>query len=255
MSLTEKNIVFVNNIQMRNLVTVFIIEVMLLFLANNSLGKTNGLKDDKGSDNKETDTLKAKVGFGTFKINTVPFLFDEIPVSFEVFLRERHSIQLQIGYIFPKEENSMSLFQQGIHEVCNGILGHRMSPYLNYGLSMKLEFRKYRNFFYYGPQVMYKHTYYHQKMFPVEEQHRTMDQTESKVSNIIGAGYAIGWQFYAWRITFDCFSTAGLKLHIMDVTILQKQYFNFINEYPNEKSSKTMLYPFINIGIRLGIKL
>jgi hypothetical protein len=104
-------------------------------------------------------------------------------------------------------------------------------------------------------QIMYKCCFYKESRFDVYEHGRTYDQTESKFSHIIGLGYIIGRQFDIGRFVLDDYCGAGLRLRIMSINILSKNYPPSFYSSPNEVITKASVYPFVNFGLRIGIKL
>jgi len=241
--------------------TTFILVIMLLFLFDNRI-IGNSLKEIVISDSDHdfnNDSIAGEKSYRIIKINPIQIFFSEIPVSFEVFLQEKISLQIQMGFIFPF--NKESYMRKFIEEMgqngeakSGGIFSYRTSPYNNYGLSFKLEFRKYGKYFYYGPQYMYKNCFYNNTTFSISEGGTSRDQTESKFSNIFGVGYILGRQSYAGNFVFDWYGGVGLRLRSMSVTVSKIEYTSSII-YPNKKDTFNSVYPFINIGLRIGIKM
>lgn len=110
-------------------------------------------------------------------------------------------------------------------------------------------------FFYYAPQFMYKYCFYKEATFPLDRISITIDQTESKFSNIFGLGFIMGRQFEAGKMVFDGYSGIGLRVRSMSVTILKIVDPPRPVTYPNSKEDFSSIYPFINFGLRIGIKL
>jgi hypothetical protein len=193
------------------------------------------------------------------KLNLLQALFSEIPVSFEYFQNVNKSTQFQVGFIFPySKQPAGKLFEtMGANGTASdkGLFSYRISPYNNYGLSFKTEFRKYRRYLYYGPQIMYKFCFYKEATFPVYGSGITRDQTESKFSNVFGLGYVLGWQFYTGRFVFDMYGCVGLRGRSMSVKILKIADPPRPDKYPDTKENINSFYPFINTGLRIGFKL
>jgi hypothetical protein len=200
------------------------------------------------------DSIPGKRTLGIIKINPIQPFFGEIPFSFELFRPKDRSIQFQAGLIFPFPEKS---FQRRVFETSGengevtsrGLVSYRKSPYNNYGLSVKLEFRKFGKYYYHGPQLMYKYCFYKNSIFSIYDGY----QTESKFSNIIGLGYILGRQDDRRNIVFDWYGCAGFRYRVMLIKVLKIQ--DGQSYYPNSKKFINTFYPFINLGLRLGIKL
>jgi hypothetical protein len=230
--------------------------VSLLFsFGNKSPG--NSIKDIVIAESRNdfnNDSIPGKTSFGVIKINPIQVLFSEIPVSFEVNFPRKRSVQFQLGLIFPFPEKSLErkFFEESGEngEVSsNGLISYRKSPYNNYGLSFKFEFRKYGRYYYHGPQLMYKNCFYKNSIFSIYDGY----QTESKFSNIIGFGYILGRQNDGRNIVFDWYGCIGFRVRLMSVNVLKIQDGKTF--YPNSTKSINTFYPFINLGLRIGIKL
>jgi len=230
--------------------------VALLFVFS-SRGHCNNLEEiviTGSSDNFKIDTITGKKLFAIIKVNPIQPLFGEIPFSFELFLHKERSIQFQLGLIFPFPEKSMArkFFEESGEngEVSSsGLVSYRKSPYNNYGLSLKFELRKYGKYYYHGPQIMYKNCFYKNSIFSIYDGY----QTESKFSNIIGFGYILGRQNDRRNIVFDWYGCIGFRYRVMLINVLKIQ--DGQSYYPNSKEFINTFYPFINLGLRLGIKL
>jgi hypothetical protein len=209
--------------------------------------------------NGNIDSIINQRHFGIIKINPLQTFFCEIPVSFETFRKGNRSTQFQIGFLFPFKEHYIGkLFESmGANGTAStqGLFSYRKSPFNNHGLSFKIEFRKYGRYLYYAPQLMYKFCFYKDVTFPVFESFRTIDQTESKFSNIFGSGLIIGRQSNKHNLIFDWYAGAGLRLRSISVRILKIEDSPRPVLYPDSKEICYSFYPFINIGLRLGIKL
>ena len=230
--------------------------VALLFVLNSRV-HCNNLEEiviTGSSDNFNIDTIPGNKPLGILKVNPLQPLFGEIPFSFELFRPNERSIQFQVGLIFPFPEKS---FQRRVFETSgengevtsSGLVSYRKSPYNNYGLSFKLEFRKYGKYYYHGPQIMYKNCFYKNSIFSIYDGY----QTESKFSNIIGFGYILGRQNDRRNIVFDWYGCIGFRFRVMSINVLKIQ--DGMTFYPNSRKSISTFYPFINLGLRIGIKL
>jgi hypothetical protein len=234
--------------------TLFIVAFLFVFggiSLGNNLKKTpiTGLFGYSG-----IDSVSGKRQLGILKINPIQSLFGEIPLSFELFLPKEKSLQFQVGLIFPFPEKSMArkLFEESGEngEVSSsGLVSYRKSPYNNYGLSFKFEFRKYGRYYYHGPQLMYKNCFYKNSVFSIYDGY----QTESKFSNIIGFCYILGRQNDRRNIIFDWYGCVGFRYRVMLINVLKIQ--DGQSYYPNSKKFINTFYPFINLGLRIGIKL
>jgi hypothetical protein len=233
---------------------MFVVSLLFSF-GNKSFG--NSIKDIVIAESRNdfnNDSIPGKTSFGVIKINPIQVLFSEIPVSFEVNLPRKSSVQFQLGLIFPFPEKS---FERRVFEESgengevssNGLISYRKSPYDNYGLSFKFEFRKYGRYYYHGPQLMYKNCFYKNSIFSIYDGY----QTESKFSNIIGFGYILGRQNDGRNIVFDWYGCIGFRVRLMSVNVLKIQDGKTF--YPNSTKSINTFYPFINLGLRIGIKL
>ena len=206
------------------------------------------------------DTILADVSLGAIKINPLQLLFNEFPVSIEIDIPHERSVQFQLGYIFPSAKNYSfrKLFESnGTNADASntGLLSYRQSPYNNYGFSFKVEFRKNRRYAYYGPQIMYKYCFYKEATFPIYNGSITRDKTEYKYSNIIGIGYFLGRQWDNHELIFDLYTCIGFRLRQMSVTTVKIVDSPRPVSYPNTTENFSSFYPFINIGLRIGVKL
>lgn len=233
---------------------LFVVALLFVF---SSRGLGNNLEEIviTGSfDNLKIDTIPGKKLFAIIKVNPIQQLFGEIPFSFELFRPKERSIQFQVGLIFPFPEKS---FQRRVFETSgengevtsSGLVSYRKSPYNNYGLSFKFEFRKYGKYYYHGPQIMYKNCFYKNSIFSIYDGY----QTESKFSNIIGFGYVLGRQDDRRNIVFDWYGCIGFRYRVMLINVLKIQ--DGQSFYPNSKKFINTFYPFINLGLRMGVKL
>lgn len=200
----------------------------------------------------------SRVPFAALKINLIQMVFHEIPVSFELYLKEKRSIQFQVGYLFSNHNKYGQYFGFGQNATATpeGFWSYRLSPFNDHGLSFKFEFRQYGKKFYFGPQLMYKHCYYKELSFPVFGGGSiTRDYVESKNSNILGMALIMGRSDMMGKIIFDWYGAVGLRVRAMSITT------NVIYDsprpptYPNTTEEFDSVYPFVNLGVRLGIQL
>jgi hypothetical protein len=242
----------------KQIVLLFIVFLFFSFVSN---GFSDVLKipDYNELNNSKTDSVKDQVHYRILKINPSQILFSEIPVSFEVLYKQKNSVQFQLGFIFPLYQGSIprNFFEsQGRNgdATSDGLFSYRTSPFNNYGLSFKLELRAYGRFLYYAPQFTQKYCFYKEAKFPIYEVNKTIDQTESKFSNIFGLGIMIGRQSYYSNFVVDRYVGVGVRVRFMSVNVLKIEDYPRPVKYPNTKESFESVYPFINMGIRVGIK-
>lgn len=207
-----------------------------------------------------SDTVAANVSFGAIKINPLQLLFNEFPVSFEFGLSHKRSVQFQIGFIFPSSKNNSfrHLFESNgpnADASSEGLFSYRNCPFNNHGLSFKFEVRKNGRYAYHGPQFMYKNLFYKEATFPIYNGSITRDITESKYSNIYGIGYFLGRQWDNREVVFDFYSCIGFRLRKMSVTTVKIEDSPRPVTYPNTTEHFSSFYPFINLGLRIGLKL
>lgn len=246
---------------MKKQVILIFVALLLFSFSNSGFGVTLKSTVINDLNNGETDSIQNQRNFRILKVNPFQTLFCEIPVSFEAFYKQKSSIQFQLGFIFPLPEKSE------LREFLVG-LGHnysdynsekyfyRRNPYCNHGLSFKIEFRKYVRHFYYAPQLMYKFCFYKEATFPVYSNSITVNQTESKFSNIFGLGFIIGHQSCYRNLVIDMFGGVGLRQRYMSVTVIKIQNpWHNTEIYPNTKENFDSFYPFVNFGYRFGFKL
>jgi hypothetical protein len=244
-------------------VFVTLIIFLLLIWGNKSLCfSLNEINNIESQDNFDADSIYKRVSFGALKINPLQALFSEFPVSFEYYFQQEKSMQFQLGFIFPipKETPWSKLFEEmgkNGDATSDGLFSYRTSPYNNYGFSFKFELRKYGKKLYYGSQFMYKYCYYNHNTFPVYGGGVTLNQTESKSSNIFGFGFVIGNQYEKGDYTFDWYGGIGFRNRSMSITILEIENpaYKTYTVFPNTKKDYSSVYPFINFGLRIGIKL
>lgn len=219
------------------------------------------------------DSLSEKRTFGTLKFNPVQAVFSEIPVSFEIYRSTRRSLQIQAGYIFSyRSSNLRGLFESLGDEgtASDGYLfSYRRSPFNNDGgINIKVEFRKFRHSLvksskyssgYFAPQLMYKVVYYNHQKFTIKHGTGfTYYQTESKHLSSFGLGLILGHQSCYYKFVIDYYAGFGLRVTTINSRINEiSTYWNAPGypKYPNTLESQTNIYPFINLGLRLGFEI
>jgi hypothetical protein len=190
----------------------------------------------------DADTVKESKGerraFGNIKTDPLQLILScEIPISFEVYLSQRSSLQVQAGYIFPARENSV---RRGIYESygengnasTDGMFYYRNCPYNNDGaFDIKTEFRMFFNSVtqydgvphkspYFALQFMYKYCYYDHLSVYLGSPY-SYKQTESKKSSIYGFALVFGRQKYINRtLVTDLYGGIGFKISGINYTIL-----------------------------------
>ena len=236
-------------------VIVFFVLLLFSFCSICLCNSLKGIFITESRNDFNIDSIPGKIPYGIIKVNPIQPLFGEIPFSFELFRPNERSIQFQVGLIFPFPEKSFE--RRFIEEAgengevtSSGLFSYRKSPYNNYGLSFKFEFRKYGRYFYRGPQIMYKNCFYKNSIFSIYDGY----QTESKFSNIVGFGYILGRQNDKGKIVLDWYGCIGFRFRVMLVNVLKLQYGS-TTYYPNSSKYINTFYPFINFGLRIGIKL
>jgi hypothetical protein len=240
---------------------IFILFFFLLLLISEC--PANGLKRidiTRLSEELYSDTILGDVSFGSIKFNPIQLIFNEIPVSLEIDLPHDNSMQFQLGFIYPSSQNSglrkvfESMGPNG-DATSDGLFSYRKSPYNNYGLSFKLEFRSYGKTLYFGPQFMYKYCFYKEATFPIFNGSITRDITESKYSNILGFGFIFGRQSDNGELVYDWYGGLGFRIRLMSVTTVKIVDSPRPVSYPDTSEDFTSFYPFINLGVRIGFKL
>lgn len=246
---------------MKKQVILIFVALILFSFSNSSLGVTCKSSVINELDNISADTSHQQ-HFRIIKINPFQILFFEIPFSFETFHKLNKSTQYQLGFIFPLSEDS-ELRRELLDIRYNSTssneedYSYRKSPFYNYGLSFKIEFRKYGRHLYYAPQLMYKNCFYKEAIFPIHGAGVTLNQTESKKSNIFGLGLILGKQSYNGNMVFDWYGGIGLRHRSMSIRILKIENPAFLagTSYPDREKNYRSVYPFINFGLRLGFKM
>lgn len=208
-----------------------------------------------------SDPLTGKRYFGALKVSTLQVLFSEAPFTFEVFMRNDLSLQIQAGIIFPLESDSFlaELFRAGTISGASGpkdFFSYRNSPYNNHGLSFKFEVRMYKASLYLAPQLMYKFSGYDNSEFPVEYEGKQLKQTESKKTNIAGLGLMLGRQNYFMKQVTDWYIGAGIRIRSTVAEIHKiRDDENHTVILPERFERSGFAYPFINAGFRIGLVL
>lgn len=234
---------------------------------------------DLSSEWSQVNTIKepkdVKNSFYIIKINPFQPIFCEIPVSFEMFRTPRRSLQIQVGYIFPRKEGIINqifyiMGEEGL-ATDEGIFSYRNSPYINdAGINFKTEVRFYSKeinstqkidhyrSFYYAPQMTYKFCFYKNQKFEMHYSGFSHYQTESKYSHILGIGIMIGVQSINHSFITDWYGGVGLRSRLMFIKI-HEIYSPYPlpgrTSYPNTNEKDGSIYPFVNLGIRIGFKL
>jgi hypothetical protein len=235
-------------------VIVFFVSLLFSFCSKCLCNSLKGIFITESRNDFNIDSIPGKIPLWIIKVNPIQPLFGEIPFSFEFFRPKERSLQFQVGLIFPFPEKSFGrrLFEESGENgevTSSGLFSYRKSPYNNYGLSFKFEFRKYGKYYYHGPQLMYKNCFYKNSIFSIYDGY----QTESKFSNIIGFGYILGRQNDRRNIVFDWYGCLGFRYRVMLINVLKIQ--DGRSYYPNSSKYINTFYPFINLGLRMGIKL
>jgi hypothetical protein len=242
---------------------IFIVPLLTFFLSDLSAGITsisNSIRLDNYVNYAKDSASKSKNSY-ILKFNPVQIILSEFPVSFERINFKNSGLQFQLGYIFPKSKDSRArqLFENmGDNGTATdeGLLSYRQSPFNSSGFSLKIELRTYKLNNYVGMQMLYKNTFYKKSVFPVFMGTVTNDVTESKTSNIFGTGFVFGHQYYEDVFVVDWYGTIGFRIRSMNVRTIMIDYSGPQKSYfPNSLDNYMSVYPYINMGIRLGIKL
>jgi hypothetical protein len=240
-------------------IPLMIILVVIFFLSVIRVGFGNTLKKTIDYEiYSKTDSDLNHVNLKILKVNPIQAFFCEIPVSLEIFQKLKKSTQIQLGLILPMNIDFTQLFfGSPDNNTSTGLFSYRTSPFNNYGLSFKIEFRKYRRFLYYAPQLMYKYCFYNKEVFHIKPSGITLNKIESKSSNIFGLGFMIGRQSYYGPVIIDRYAGVGLRIRSLSYRIIEIEnpWHSEYNTYPNEEKNLVSFYPIINLGIRIGIKL
>ena len=204
------------------------------------------------------DTTIASPSYLIVKINPYQYVLSEIPVSIEYLSGNNQSIQVQLGFIIPK---SRDFFAESFFEMNGdngtaspeGIFSYRNTPFLNNGFSLKIEFKNYHDRYYFAPQVMIKHYSYSHLTFPVFSGSITVDQEESRIANVAGLGCILGQQRSDGNLTYEWYTGAGIRFRSMNTNVHQI-YLPTGYKTVNKFYPKASIYPFINLGIRIGFR-
>lgn len=243
-------------------VSVLITIYQNTYASHPSAGNPSDSIDIYTSSELNTNPFTGKTYFGTIKVNTLQVLFSEVPFSIEFFLRNDLSIQVQAGIIFPLERESFleQFFRSsGVNATASdkGFISYRKSPYNNHGMSYKAELRRYRSGYYYAPQLMYKACRYDDAAFHIFRDNRVVEQTESKSTRILGLGVMAGRQTYFMKQATDWYVGIGMRARYITATVQSirdpKETSAIVN--PNESDSSFKIYPFINLGFRIGFTM
>jgi hypothetical protein len=212
--------------------------------------------------------------FGNLKINPIKIIFCEIPVSLEVYVKPRSSLQFEVGYIYPNRDNRINevfFDSQGEEGMATdeGLFSYRNSPFNNdAGINLKTEIRKYsreinppekedhNKSFYYALQMGYKFCFYKKQTFEMHHGGATYYQTETKYSHIPRIGIMIGKQSFKHSFITDFYGGLGCMIRMMSVTI--HEIYNptpGLTQYPNIVEDKVSFYPFFNLGVRFGLEI
>lgn len=226
------------------------------------------------------DTLKR----GNIKINPVKLAFNEISVTYEHFRKpilihhssEKHtgidsiinkrkkehisSTNYIIGFIYPSDVNHLIEYKDQIHYTCVQYFDDAgISPFMNWGLSFKLDFRRYRNTFYWGPEFVEKFVFYPKTL--VDNQSGSVEygseRLQSGYANILGFGYFIGWQKEFKGLIADLFFGAGVRYRASIRKIWEEHFYQGPTVlYPDPiNDNLSRAYPALNLGIRFGFIL
>ncbi len=222
---------------------------------------------------------------GNIKINPAKLACNEISVTYEHFRKpilimqspenltgidsiinkrkKEHisSTSYIIGFMYPSDINHLIEYKDQIHYTCIQYLDDAgISPFINWGLSLKLDFRRYRNTFYWGPEFMEKFVFYTKTK--VDNQSGNADEPSARLqsgyANIIGFGYFIGWQKEFKGIVTDLFFGAGVRYRVAIRKIWEEHFYQGGPTilYPDPITDNlSRAYPALNLGIRVGFTL
>ena len=228
--------------------------------------------------------VKDTIRKSNLMINPFKFFFNEISVSYEQFrsikwikpsasdltgidsiinkrkTKYTSSANWIFGLHFPSDYEHSVSYKQDINYSCLTYLGDAgMSPFINWGLSVKLELRRYRNTFYYGPQFMEKFVFYPKTV--VYNKYGTLEdgvvRLQSGYANVVGCGYFIGWQKVTKGFVTDLFLGVGARYRLAIRKIHEEQNLMGPNViFPDPKTENlSRAYPALNFGLRLGFML
>jgi hypothetical protein len=229
-------------------------------------------------------SVKDTIRRGNLKINPFKIFFNEISVSYEQFRKiselkpvasdltgidsiiikrkaeRKSSIYYIAGFIYPSDINNLIEYKDQIHYTCVRYLDDAgTSPFINWGLSLKLDLRRYRNNFYHGPEFMEKFVFYPKTV--VDSQSGSLEEgfvrLQSGYANILGFGYFIGFQKEYRGFVTDFFFGAGVRYRSAIRKIWEEQNYLgpkvIFTEPKTENLSRA--YPALNLGVRLGFTL
>lgn len=122
-------------------------------------------------------------------------------------------------------------------------------------MSYKAEIRMYRDEFYLAPQLMYKVCGYDDAVFHVFRGNGIVEQTESKSTRILGLGLMAGRQIYFMKQATDWYMGIGLRARQIESAVQSIHNPGEASDpvYPNENGNSFRVYPFINMGFRIGL--
>lgn len=215
------------------------------------------------------------------KLDPLKIFFNEISLSYEDFRRsswieppasdateidsiiykkkaERiSSMNYILGFYFASDFVNAVQYKQAVnYEFIERFEDIGLSPFINWGASVKFEYRRYRNAFYWGPRVMEKFVFYDKQY--IDDQPGTdlegLIRLQSGRANIIGIGGSLGSQLEMKRFITDFYLSADVRMRIAVRKVYQEQNelgHNVI--FPEPKTEHlNRFYPFISLGIRLG---
>jgi hypothetical protein len=244
--------------EMKNSILLFSAVVLIALPTGFSRGSTTEDPFRITASDINSDPLTGRRYLMTLKASTLQVLFSEAPFIIEIFGRNSFSHQFQAGIIFPLKEDSFleDFFESSGKNATaspDGLMSYRNSPYNTHGMSFKYELRKYGRKFYVAPQVMYKYNFYNDYSFRILQDDRTIVQTESKRSKILGIGLMAGRQTYFMRHVTDWYAGVGFRARKMTYNVQEVSYGQYFQ--PGYSGEKFSVYPFINFGLRTGFVL
>jgi hypothetical protein len=190
------------------------------------------------------------------KFNPGQIFFGEIPVSWEVLRNKSESIQFQVGILIPYVRKLPNFIGSMLPPPSSHVISLRTMPYINYGISSKIELRKYLGKGYFALQGMYKYSAYSNMTFTIWDSNATFetyDQIESKKSHTLGIGIMIGKQTYTDSEVRELYCGLGLRLRILSGVIEADYFPNPVGRIEkNTPFNYNSTYPFINLGMRFG---
>lgn len=225
-----------------------------------------------------TDTLKesnAKMrAFGTIKFDPFQVLLSsEIPLSFEIYISQKTSLQVQVGYVFPARKESLrrklyeSVGENG-NAKTDGMFYYRDCPYNNDGsIDIRTELRLFfkpivndRNYVYkssyFAFQAMYRY-YYYDNLSVYLGSPFSYNQTESKKANVYGLAFILGKQVCVSSLITDLYGGIGFKTSKINYTILgispsQPPWFS---KKPGQTGKQSIFSLYLSFGLRIGFEL